>query len=247
MRKHLLLITIIALAWSGHVHAQEFNIKLTEITPEQIIVHYDLVDTTKNRTYTVYVYSSRDNFLAPLTKVNGDIGLEVKPGLNHKIAWDSKAELGPTFNGSVELEVRGRVYVPFLRFTGFQDVKSVKRGVPFLIKWTGGTRQNILDFQLYKDNKLVYTFPNVPNASEYKLLIPTSVKSGKDYYLKVSDTKNKDQVVLTSKFQVKPKVPFLLKALPVVVIGATYPFWSKLFAKEKNNDLESPYDPPKTH
>jgi len=72
------------------VHAQEFVIKTIELTPDKVILHYNLIDSTKNRTYTVHVYSSRDNFLAPLTKTSGDIGLEVKPGMNRKITWNQR-------------------------------------------------------------------------------------------------------------------------------------------------------------
>lgn len=217
MKKYILIA--FASVLFAYANAQEFAIKKIELTPDKVNVFYDLVDTTKNRTYTVYVYSSRDNFLAPLTKVSGAVGLEVKPGLNNKVAWSAKEELGPAFDGEIELEIRGRVYIPFIRFAGFDAVKVLKRTQPFLIKWSGGTRQNILNFQLYRNGALVYTFPNVPNTFEYKLTIPRSVKPGSGYYLVVSDTKNKDQVVVTSKFSVKPKVPLLVKALPVAAIG----------------------------
>lgn len=199
--------------------AQEFTIKSIELTAEQVIVYYDLVDTTKNRTYTVFVYSSRDNFLAPLTKLSGDVGMEVKPGKNRRVVWSSKEELGAAFDGDVELEIRGRVYVPFIRFEGFEDIAVRKRTVPFLVKWSGGSRQNILDFQLWRGEKLVYTFPNVPNAYEYKLVIPRSVKPGDDYYLKIADTKNKEQVVVTPKFIVKRKIPLVAKVVTLLGLG----------------------------
>jgi len=215
--KSLFLIVFVALGVSAQ--AQEFVIKTVELTPDKVILHYDLIDSTKNRTYTVHVYSSRDNFLAPLIKTSGDIGLEVKPGLNRKIAWNSKEELGNYFEGDVELEVRGGVYIPFIRFDGFNEVKSRKRAVPFLVKWSGGTQQNILNFQLYKNDRLVYTFPNVPNSHEYKLTIPSSVKPGDNYRLKVSDSRNKDQQMVSSGFNIKRKIPLALKALPVIALG----------------------------
>ncbi|MEJ0058048.1 MAG: hypothetical protein WDN75_21785 [Bacteroidota bacterium] len=116
-----------------------------EITAESIILHYDLIDTIKARTYTINVYSSKDNYLAPLQKIKGDAGLEVRPGQNRKITWNSKEELGPAFKGDVELEIRGRVYIPFVKFEGFQDQQVIKRGKAKTITWSGGTRQNILN------------------------------------------------------------------------------------------------------
>src|SRR6267142_1510893 len=126
------------------VAAQDFSITLVELTPESLVVHYDLADTTRNRTYTVSMYSSSNNFLTPLTKATGDIGLQVKPGINRRIVWDAKGELGGLFDGEVELEIKGRIYVPFLRFEGFQAIEVKKRATPFLVKWSGGSRQNIL-------------------------------------------------------------------------------------------------------
>lgn len=200
--------------------AQEFAIKKVEINADQVIVHYDLADTTKLRTYTVRVYASTDNFLAPLKNVSGDAGLEVKPGLNKKLIWNSKSELGVSFIGNVELEIRGRVYIPFIRLVGFEDVKDRKRTVPFLVKWTGGSSNSVLNFQLYnKDNQLVHSFPNAPNESQYQLTIPKSVKPGDGYYFRIADAKNADQLVISTPFRVKPRFPLILKAVPVLVVG----------------------------
>jgi hypothetical protein len=219
--------------------AQEFAIRKIELGTEQLIVHYDLIDTVANHTYSIYAYSSRDNFLSPLEKVVGDVGLEVRPGLNRKLIWNAKDELGQQFAGDVELEIRGRLYVPFIRFEGFKEVEVRKRNVPFLVKWSGGTRQNILNFQLYQGDKLRHTFPNVPNSSEYRLTIPTSVRPGKDYYFKITDTKNKDQVVLTTTFLIRRRYPLALKAFPLALAaGAVAFFWP-----EPEKDLVS--GPPK--
>ena len=217
--------------------AQEFSIKQVEMQGDQLALHYDLIDTVKNHTYSIYVYSSKDNFLNALEKISGDAGLEVKPGRNRKIVWNAKEELGATFAGEVELEIRGRVYIPFIRFEGFQDVEVRKRGVPFLVKWSGGTRQNILNFQLYQDGKLRHTFPNAPNNAEQKITIPTTVKPGNGYYFRISDTKNKDQVVITPSFEVKRKYPLALKAVPILLIGGAIYF---LFPDPLPDPIEGP-------
>lgn len=202
--------------------AQEFSISNLELTLSGITIHYNLVDTVKARTYTIHVYSSVDKYLNPLQKVSGDIGLEVSPGINKKIVWNALEELGSSFKGDVELEVRGRVYVPFIRFEGFQDIEVRKRNVPFNVKWSGGTRQNVLNFQLYnKENKLVHVFPNVGNEFEYKVIIPTSVKPGADYYFRISDSRNKDQVVVTPSFSIRRRVPLAVKGIPLIATGIT--------------------------
>lgn len=203
--------------------AQEFSIKTIELNAQQVILYYDLMDTVRGRTYTVHLFSSRDNFLVPLAKVSGDLGIEVRPGANRRIVWNAMEELGNSFDGDVELEVRGRMYVPFIRLEGFDKVKTVKRKSAFLIKWTGGSRQNILNFQLYrkgdKEDKLVHVFPNVANASEFNAILPGNVPPGSGYYFVVADTKNKDLMIRTSNFNVKRKIPQLWKALGVALVG----------------------------
>ena len=127
--------------------------------------------------------------------------------------------IGVDFEGKVGLEVRGRIYIPFVRLEGINKV--YKRGKPFLLTWTGGTQQNILNFDLYKGDEKISPFSNIANVGQTELSIPTSVKSGKDYYFRITDSKNKDQIVNTQTFGVKRKVPLLIKAVPVALVGLT--------------------------
>ena len=203
--------------------AQEFAIKKIELTAESVILHYDLIDTVKNRTYTINVFTSRDSYLTPIQKVKGDAGLEVRPGVNKKIVWSSKEELGPTFHGDIELEVRGRVYIPFVKFEGFQDGQVFKRGKAKTLTWAGGTRQNILNFTLYNGEEYINVIPNVANSGSYDMVLPTSVKPGKGYYFLVSDSKNKDQVMKTNSFGVKRKISLGVKIVTFALIGAAIP------------------------
>ncbi len=244
------LITIFSLVVATlPVAAQQFTIKAIETTVDHnIVIHYDLIDTTKSRLYSVFVYSSVDNFIKPLTKLSGDAGIEVRPGNGKKIVWRSKDELPSTFNGEVELEVRGRVFVPFIRFEGFQDVLVRKRETPFTVKWSGGSRQNILNFQLYRriegQDILAHTYQNVPNTSEYTLRIPRSVKPGDNYFFRISDTKNSDQVVTTPVFTVKRKISLGVKAAVVIGVGALV-YLSLPDAAPTTRSVVTPPNPPK--
>jgi len=214
------LTVIFCLFITGIACAQQFTIKRIELADQKVIIHYDLADTVRSRAYSISVYRSNDNFLNPLQFASGDVGLEVKPGNNKKISWDAKSELGESFNGSVALEIRGKLYIPFVRFGGFDEYKAIKRLKPYDITWSGGTSQNILNFDLYKGDKKVLTIPNIANVGHYKLTLPKDVKPGKDYRFRISDTKNKDEVVYTGMFIVKRKTPLLVKILPVVAVGA---------------------------
>jgi hypothetical protein len=230
------LVFSLALLTTIAVNAQEFTIKKLELTSEAIILHYDLIDTLKGRTYTVNVYSSKDSYLAPLSKVKGDVGLQVRPGANKKIIWNSKEELGATFKGEIELEVRGKAYIPFVKFEGFQEEQVIKRGKPKTMIWSGGTRQNILNFSIYRGDTYIDVIPNVANTGSYELTIPKSVKPGKGYYFLVSDAKNKDQVMKTDNFIVKRKIPLALQLLPLAIAGGVV----TLLGEKTPDDLEEP-------
>jgi len=207
----------VALLTSLTVMSQTFSIKRLEVAGDKINLYYDLVDSVSSRTYTIALYSSHDNFVLPVQKANGDLGLEVKPGRNKKIVWNAKEELGAGFDGKVGLEVRGRLYIPFVRLEGLN--KKLKRLTPTEITWSGGTQQNILNFDLYRGEERVTRFANIANVGHYILTIPTTVKPGKGYRFKITDTRNKDQIVNSAPFKVKRKIPLLMKAIPVALIG----------------------------
>jgi hypothetical protein len=193
-------------------YAQEFALKKIELISDGMVLHYDLTDTMRSKKYTIDLYSSADNFVIPLREVSGDVGLEVAPGFDRKITWNSKKELGPNFHGEVELEIRGRAYVPFIRFTSLDEGRVVKRATPMLLTWSGGSRQSILNFAIYKGSQLAAIVPNVPNSGNHEVMMPAGLKPGKDYYFLITDTKNKDQVMRTPTFEIQRKIPLGIKA-----------------------------------
>ena len=219
MKRIIIIVTsVLACAFA---RAQEFAIRKVEIASDKVFIFYDLVDTISSRTYTVNLYSSRDSFVSPLQKVQGDLGLEVKPGRNRKITWNAKDELGLDFEGKVGLEVRGKLYIPFIRFQGFKDHVVRKRGVPFDIVWSGGRANSLINFELLKDDKLVTVPQNNVAATVGKatIRIPKNIKPGYNYRFRIVDSKNKDDVVYTDAFRVKRKIPLALQVLPVLVVG----------------------------
>lgn len=200
------------------LEAQQLSVSRVELNGAQVIFHYSLTDTVPGRTFTVNLYASRDNYVTPLTALTGDYGMEVKAGNDRKVSWNARQELGVAFDGKMAVELRARVYIPFIRFENFD---KIKRGKPKEITWRGGTKQSTLNFELYnKKDEKVTVIPNISAAAGHtSLYIPTDVKTGKGYRFKIVDSKNKDQVVYTERFVIKRKVPLVLLALPAVVIG----------------------------
>lgn len=198
-------------------NAQKIAVKKIEMAGEKIIVHYDLDDGNPNNEYQISLYSSRNAFNAPLAKVSGDVGSDVKIGLNKKIIWNVKEELGP-YKGKLSLEVRGKVFVPIVRLNNLSTKSRFKRGKSHVITWRA-SNSNAIHVELYKGGQRVSGDLNQPNNGTYNLFVPQHAAVGKDYTLRITDSRNAEAVVNSEPFAVTRKVPLLLKVVPVLAIG----------------------------
>jgi hypothetical protein len=211
------IIIVVILLLSLVSYAQKIAVKKVQLAGEKIIVHYDLEDSNPNNDYQIFLYSSQNSFSTALTHVKGDVGNEVKAGSDKKIEWSVKEELGP-YKGKISLEVRGKVYTPLVKLQGFDLSKKYKRGKTYPITWKS-TTGNPIHVELFKGSQRVTGELNHPNNGSYSLTMPSSLKPGKDYRIKFTDSRNGDETLYSGYFQVTPKVPLLLKVAPIVVIG----------------------------
>ena len=213
--KRLLQFALILLT-SGAL-AQTVIVKKVELAGDIIIVHYELDDGNPNNEYQLNLFSSKDNFATPLKKVKGDVGNEIKPGPDKKIEWNIREEMGG-FKGRLSLEVRGKIYSPFVKLQNFDVAKKYKKGKSFNLTWKPGNT-NPINIELYKGNDRVGGETNHPNNGAYTMFVPGHAKPGKDYRLKISDAKNSSDVIYTGYFKVTPKVPIWMKIAPVLLVG----------------------------
>lgn len=221
MIKKIYITIVILISLAGSSAAQNLQVQNVELKGDEIIIYYSLLDSVAGRTFSVNLYSSIDNFVNPLQAVSGDYGVEVKPATQRKLVWNAKKELGESFNAKVAIELRAKVFIPFIRFDSFN---SIKRGKPTEVTWRGGTSQNILNFELWRNGEKILVLPNIPNAQHATITIPASVKAKKGYVFKIIDNKNKDQAIQTATFQIKPKTQLWLKVLPIVAVGGAVAF-----------------------
>jgi hypothetical protein len=221
----LLLVVLLFLfaAISSSCYSQQMDLLKLEYRDGKVVVHYNLTDTVVGRFYVVRLYASNDNYLNPLVSTRGDAGLEVSPGLNKKIIWDPIADLGASFSGKVALKIRARLFIPFVKFESFEEYKAITRSRPYNVTWSGGTPQNVLNFDLYRGELKIASFPNIANVGHYKLTLPSNVRPGYEYRIRISDSKNKDEVVYTGFFRVKRRIPLVAKVAALVLVsGAIY-------------------------
>lgn len=206
----------LGLLWGPCALAQTLTISKVELAGEKVVVYYSLQDSNPNNEYQLKLYSSRDNYISPLARVTGDVGDEVKSGNEKKMEWKIMDEFGP-YKGRIALEIRGKVFTPFVKFKNLDVSKGYKRGKAIDLGWKVGAT-NPISIELMKGSQRVVGESNLANSGTHTVYIPSSAKPGKDYRLKVTDSRTSD-VIYTDVFAVKPKVPFLLKVLPVALIG----------------------------
>jgi hypothetical protein len=128
---------------------------------------------------------------------------------------------------------------PFIVLGEFTGVPARARS--FGVKWSGGSTETILTFELHRaDGKLEYTLPGVANTGEIKFVIPRHVKPGKGYYLRVFDSKNRELVVESQRFQIRRTYPLVAQAAVVVIAG--FAIYKSL--PEKDTMVQGPPNPP---
>lgn len=199
--------------------AQTVDIKWTEIVHDKIIIHYDIEDGNPNHEYQVSLFSSKDNFAAPLTKVSGDIGPDVKPGKDKIIMWAIIQELG-SYKGKIELELTAKVFVPFIKLTSFDASKKYKRGKSYPMVWVSGNLSGQIDIDLYRGNNRISSERNVPNTGKFDWFVSPGAKPGKNYTLRFTNSKNRSEVIYSDAFSIRPKFPLILKVAVLTGLGA---------------------------
>ncbi len=220
MKKNMqrnIILAIMAIA-PVMVMAQSVIIKSVELAGDKVIVNYDLEYSNSSSEFLLNLYASNDNFSVPLKKVTGDVGPEIKPGTNKKMTWAIRDEWGG-YKGKLALEIRGKVFVPFIKLQSFTTTAAkYKRGKNYDLLWKAGN-SNPINIELFKCNTRVQGSMQQPNNGAFTLFIPSNAKADDDYRLKISDTRNAEEIVYTPYFKIVPKVPLLVKAFIPLAIG----------------------------
>jgi len=191
--------------------AQQIENLVFRLERTSIIINYDLLGEAEE-SYFITVFSSHNGFSDPILFASGDIGENITPGIDKTVTWDAKQELGD-FKGNLRIRVRARL-VPIISFDNIPP--SLRRGKVNEIKWTPGTSQDNIQFQLYRGNELVNDLGQVPNTGAWDWTIPKNQKTGKGFKLK-ANILNKS--AYSADFRISPKIPLLLKILPLAGIA----------------------------
>jgi hypothetical protein len=235
------VVFCIAVVASFPSNAQTVEIDWVQVSNNELIVHYNLDDENPAHVYTINLFSSYDDFAAPLQHLSGDHGNEVKAGVNRQIRWRITEELG-LYAGPIELEVRAKMYIPFVKMTEFNSNHSYKRGKNYPLVWRSGNPAGHVDIELYLADTRVHSDRNVPNTGKFDWQVPASAKPSGGYRLKFTNNKNREETFYTPPFKVSSKIPRVAKLVAgVALVGVSI----ILFSSEKgNSNLPDVPNPP---
>ena len=231
----LLLLQFTVNCFSQNV--QNFSYKIVSTKVE---VSYDLVGEV-NDVFNIALFSSIDDFQRPLQQVSGDVGENIQSGTGKFIIWDARQELGD-FKGNISLRLKTTL-IPFIAFTNLTSRTRFRRGKRYELTWTGGTGSENIQFELYKGQTKIEDIQTVPNNGKWDWDIPKDLKSGKGYKIK---TTSGGRAGFSPVFRISPKIPLVLKALPIALVGGVvYIIISSgsIGDTPENNDIADPFLP----
>ncbi len=194
-------------------NGQNLTVINTTQQGNDVVVNYQL-DGEKGKAYFVTLYASNNDFAAPLRLVQGDVATKrVLPGSGKTIRWRALDEL-KNFDGDISFEIRAVPAMPL--FSNITPASpKVKRGKDITITWTGGIPTDEIVVELVKGDMIVPA-GTLPNNGSLLFTVPKKMKTGK-YKIQLSQA---GELTSADGLDIKPKVPLLMKVLPVVVVGA---------------------------
>jgi hypothetical protein len=199
-----------------HSFSQSIENLNVKIEGEMILVSYELNNANPDQPYEIGLYSSVDNFGEPLKFVTGDVGQQVKGSSRFKsVKWNFVKELG-NYQGNISVEVRGKPFLPFIRFANIAPQGKFKRGKTYDVNWTGGKNVFSLNFEVLKEDKVLYTQNEIPNKETYSWTIPKKAKPGKDYRIRISNSSKSTEYATSDMISIKRKFPLGYQVAVVV-------------------------------
>jgi hypothetical protein len=203
---------------------QTFGQRVTNVRAQArgnlVTITYDLQGTIIGQLYTVEVFSSHNEMAQPLVQVRGEVGPDMKPGINKVIEWGSMKELGD-YDGEISLEVRATLTFSPIRFTTPKSNAIYKRGKSYKFNWLGALPNENLQLELYSDTTRQYEIGRLLNKGVYQWEIPVNASPGKTYRLKIASVDKPSNFVFSNYFTIKRKTPTAWKLVPVGVITGT--------------------------
>ncbi|MEL6673924.1 MAG: GPI anchored serine-threonine rich family protein [Bacteroidota bacterium] len=164
--------------------AQDIEIISTELQGDSVMVRYTLSGPDLSRPYRVNLFGIMGQDTVALTRLSGKVGDSVAIG-THEILWDALAELG-RFNGRIAFMITA---LPNFKFENPRKGSRFKKGEPVSFTWNGGNSHlDDLELELYQYDSRIDTLGSISQANQFTWQIPSSLKPGNGYRIKIIGT-----------------------------------------------------------
>ena len=150
--------------------------------------------------------------------VEGDVGLDQRPGRGKKIIWRAKEELGE-FKGNLSLRLRA-AFIPLLEFD-IEPGSKFKRGKVYDISWRFGSEITPIKIELYRGSSKVLDLIPQTEENTYNWEVPKALDLADGYYLRATADGREAK---SKPFTISRKVPLAAFIIPgaILVGGVTY-------------------------
>lgn len=102
-----------------------------------------------------------------------------------------------------------------LKVTELSEVKALKRGKEYSIKWSGGSVDQMIKIELYNHTEKVQSWDETLNDGEHQIKLSSKLKPGKGYGFRISAG---EDLVSSQAVQVKRKIPLALTISTAIVL-----------------------------
>ena len=103
-----------------------------------------------------------------------------------------------------------------LNFEGINEATALKRGKEYSIKWSGGSKDQLIKIELHNLTGKVQSWEEKQNSGEQKVKLNSKIKPGKNYSFKIVTGSGEE--VSSQNVQIKRKIPLALKISAIVIV-----------------------------
>ncbi len=166
-------------------YAQQITYVQAHVTGDFVTVYYTLAEEAPGQSFAVQLYSSRDGYGRPLSRVRGDVGDGITAGGTKQIEWGIGEEL-PDYQGTLTFEVRARLTFAPVTILRPQAFEPLQKGATYRFTWAGGVTGGTVDLFLVTAAGKAIPLARVPNAGAYEWTVPRHLPEGQPYRLRIS-------------------------------------------------------------
>lgn len=132
----------------------------------------------------------------------------------------------------------GTLSAQALKFVEVNEVKALKRGKEYSIKWSGGQADQMIKIELYNHAEKVQSWDETMNNGELNIKLNSKLKPGIGYSFKILAG---EDFVSSQDFQIKRKMPLAIIISTAIVVPVVVILFS---TRDEGKKIIDPTPPP---